>query len=245
MKDPKQINVLVACEESQAVTLAFRKKGFNAFSADIQQSSGGYPCYHIMGDCLPLLENRHGISFTTEDGKHHTIDRWDCVIAFPPCTHLTNSGARWFQQKRIDGRQEKAIKFFDLFFHLDHVPFVSIENPHNIISGGSYIRKYFPSLVNCIHNYSQVVQPYEYGDHARKATCLWLKGLEPLKPTNIVEPELISYQLKDGRTTTFGKGIGQAEDENGKKYSFNDPMTAKIRSKTFEGIAQAMGEQWG
>ena len=98
MKDPKHINILVACEESQAVTLAFRKKGFNAFSADIQNCSGGYPQYHIIGDCLPLLENKNEISFTTEDGKDHTVDHWGAVIAFPPCTHLTNSGARWFEK---------------------------------------------------------------------------------------------------------------------------------------------------
>lgn len=238
MRKPKDINILVACEESQAVTIAFREKGFNAFSADIQESSGGYPQYHIMGDCLPLLENKHGISFTTEDGTTHTIDRWDCVIAFPPCTHLTNSGARWFQQKRIDGRQEKAIKFFNLFFKLDHIPYVSVENPHNIISGGSYIRKYFPQLVDCIHNYSQVVQPYEYGDHARKATCLWLQGLPTLKPTNIVDMGTIRNGFSVNAHATTVR-------YNGRCLPWGDPMVAKLRSKTYKGIASAMADQWG
>ena len=92
---------------------------------------------------------------------------------------------------------------------------------------------------------TQIIQPYEFGHPTKKSTCLWLKGLPSLKPTNVVEPESIEYHCKSGKTARFGKGIGQAVSENGKKYAFNDPMTAKLRSKTFPGIAKAMAEQWG
>lgn len=229
--------VLVACEESQRVATAFRAMGHIAFSCDVVECSGGHPEYHIRQDVLPLLNGN--AEFRTEDGtEHRIVGRWDLIIAHPPCTYLTVSGNRWFNverygEKAIKRQKERqaAYEFFMRFVTAD-CDRIAIENPIGYMN--THYRK--PD---------QIIQPYEFGHPTRKATCLWLKGLEPLKPTNIVEPELISYQLKDGRTTTFGKGIGQAEDENGKKYSFNDPMTAKIRSKTFEGIAQAMGEQWG
>lgn len=109
---------------------------------------------------------------------------------------------------------------------------IAIENPVGVM--GTAYRKA-----------DQIIQPYEYGHPTKKTTCLWLKNLPVLKPTNIVEPEIIEYKCKNGKIARFGKGIGQAMDENGKKYAFDDPMTAKLRSKTFPGIAKAMAEQWG
>lgn len=110
----------------------------------------------------------------------------------------------------------------------DHI---AIENPVGIMS--TIYRK--PD---------QIIQPYEYGHPTRKKTCLWLKNLPLLQPTNIVEPEIIEYHCKNGKIARFGKGIGQAIGDDGKKYAFDDPMTAKLRSRTFLGIAKAMAEQW-
>ena len=157
---------------------------------------------------------------------------WDMVIAFPPCTHLAVSGAKHFAKKRRNGRQQMGIGFFLAFTALDHVPMVAIENPIGIMS-------------SLYREPDQIIQPYEYGHPTKKSTCLWLKGLPLLKPTNIVTPEIVEYKCKNGKIARFGKGIGQAEDGSGKKLAFNDPMTATLRSRTFPGIAKAMAEQWG
>ena len=150
---------------------------------------------------------------------------WDMIIAFPPCTDLAVSGARHFAKKRADGRQQRSIEFFMRFANVD-CPKVAIENPIGIMS--SHYRK--PD---------QIIQPYQFGDHARKSTCLWLKGLPKLIPTNIVDPGEI---LRGG--FSVGASLNYARDENGKIIPWNDPRTAKIRSKTFPGIARAMAEQW-
>ena len=151
---------------------------------------------------------------------------WDMVIAFPPCTDLAVSGAAWFKEKRADGRQMASIEFFMKFANC-RCPRVAIENPIGIMS--RYYRK--PD---------QIIQPYFFGDHARKSTCLWLKGLPKLVPTNIVDMGEIT---KGGHSV--GASSNYARDENGKILAWNDPRTAKIRSKTFPGIARAMAEQWG
>jgi len=148
--------VLIACEESQAVTMAFREKGIKAFSCDILPCSGGHPEWHIQGDVTQIL-----------------VKGWDMIIAFPPCTHLAVSGARWFAEKRADGRQQAAIDFFMLFANVD-CPRVAIENPVGIMS--TEWRK--PD---------QIIQPWMFGHGETKATCLWLNGLPLLKPTEIVE----------------------------------------------------------
>lgn len=219
------MNVLVACEESQAVCKAFRAKGHRAFSADIQPCSGGHPEWHILGDCLPLINGN--CTFQTMDTHTHTQDGpWDLLIAHPPCTDLAVSGARYFAQKQRDGRQQKAIVFF-MTLALANCPRVAVENPVCIMS--SAWRK--PD---------QIIQPYQFGHHARKTTCLWLRGLPKLKPTNIVDPGEIV-----GKGFSVGASLDMARDENGKIISWNDPRTAKIRSKTFPGIAAAMAEQWG
>lgn len=232
------MNVLVACEESQEVCKAFRARGHNAFSCDIQECSGGHPEWHIQDDVLRLIngfKNGYGVPFfTTNDGKNHdTPERWDLIIAHPPCTYLTVSGNRWFNVERYGGKaiqrereRERAVDFFMRFACAD-CDKIAIENPIGYMN--THYRK--PD---------QVVHPYFFGDPVRKATCLWLKGLPILHPTNKVEPNII----KD-RNTSYSGPAYYARDENGKILSWNDPRTAKARSKTYHGFALAMAEQWG
>lgn len=230
------MKVLVACEESQAVTSEFRKLGHEAYSCDIIECSGGHPEWHIMQDVLPLLNGN--CEFITTDGTSHKIEgNWDMILAFPPCTHLAVSGARHFDKKRVDGRQREGIEFFCQFLKADCSK-VAIENPIGIISG-DYIPKWFPDLAEKYGlpiKQSQIIQPYEYGHTAKKSTCLWLKGLPLLIPTEIVEPDLVKYTCKSGKEVTFSRHMVQGF-ENGDR--------AKSRSKTFPGIAKAMAEQWG
>lgn len=226
-----KMNVLVACEESQEICKAFRAKGHNAFSCDIQPCSGGHLEWHIQDDVLRIINGyKRGYGcpfFVTNDGKtHNTPERWDLIIAHPPCTDLAVSGARWFEEKRKDGRQQKAIEFFMNMVSADCEK-IAVENPVCIMS--SIYRK--PD---------QIIQPYQFGEHARKTTCLWLKGLPDLEPTDIVDPGEI---VKGG--FSVGASLNYARDENGKIIPWNDPRTAKARSKTFPGIARAMAEQWG
>ena len=209
------MKILVACEESQAVTIELRILGHEAYSCDIEPCSGGHPEWHLQQDVVPLLK-----------------EKWDMIIAFPPCTYLTVAGNRWFNVekygdkaiKRIRDREE-AIKFFMMFANADCEK-IAIENPVGIMS--TKFRK--PD---------QTIQPYMFGDKARKGTCLWLKGLPNLKPTNIVD----MGEIKAGGYSV-GANADCARDEGGKIIAWNDPRTAKIRSKTFPGIAKAMAEQW-
>ena len=213
------MKVLIACEESQTVCKAFRDKGHEAYSCDIKECSGGHPEWHIRGDVTFLLDYD-----------------WDLIIAHPPCTDLAVSGAKHFEKKRNDGRQRQAIEFFCKFLTCK-CPKVAIENPVNIING-DYISKHFPDLASKYGlpiKANQVIQPYEYGDKTKKTTCLWLKGLPKLKPTNIVEPDLISYTCKNGKKVTFSRDYCQG---TGKDRGYK-------RSKTYQGIANAMAEQWG
>ena len=148
------------------------------------------------------------------------------IIAFPPCTDLAVSGARWFPEKQKDFRQQKSVAFF-MYFVLAHCDKIAVENPIGIMS--SIYKK--PT---------QIIQPYEFGNPVRKSTCLWLKGLRPLLATEIVEPNIIN----DGKSTYSGPAY-YVKDENGKILSWKDPRTAKARSKTYPGIAKAMADQWG
>lgn len=170
------MKVLVACEESQAVTIELRRLGHEAYSCDIQACSGGHPEWHLKHDVIPLLS-----------------EKWDMIIAFPPCTDLAVSGARHFAKKRADGRQQRSIDFFMRFVNAD-CPKIAIENPIGIMS--SVYRK--PD---------QIIQPYQFGDHARKSTCLWLKGLPKLEPTDIVDPgEIVRGGVQRGRKSELCKG---------------------------------------
>jgi hypothetical protein len=220
------MKILVACEESQAVTKAFRAKGHEAYSCDLIECSGGHPEWHIMQDVIPLLNGR--CSFTTTDGESHTVDgRWDMIIAHPPCTRLCNSGQRWlywgdedYRSKKI-AEQQKAIVFF-MTIALADCERIVIENPSGIMS--SAYRK-----PDCIYN------PYDFeGETECKKTCLWTKGVPPLRPTREIPLP------KEDRTN----GIWRAHFD-GRKLAWNDPETARLRSRTPIGVAAAMADQWG
>ncbi len=202
------MRVLVACEESQAVTMAFRALGHEAYSCDIIPCSGGHPEWHLQQDVTPLLQ-----------------EKWDMIIAFPPCTYLTNAGARHLYkggtlnaERYKKGLEAKA--FFMAIYNAD-CPKIAIENP-------------LPSKIYKLPEETQVIQPWQFGHPYTKRTQLWLKGLPYLKPTNIVAPE---------RTWCPS---GSYSKEHGEKYKeMFTTDRAKNRSKTFPGIAQAMAEQWG
>ena len=235
------MNILIACEESQEVCKAFREKGHRAFSCDIMECSGGHPEWHIKGDVLPLLNG--DCQFVLQNGQTDKQDgNWDMIIAFPPCTHLAVSGAAWFEKKRLDGRQRKGIEFFGLFTQLKCEKVV-IENPIGIISG-DYIPKWFPDLAekyNFPLKYTQIIHPWMFGDNYAKSTCLWIKGLEPLKPLVTEQPELEWFEWIDSKT---GKNKRQPK-WFADAWHLSAEERAKVRSKTFHGIAKAMAEQWG
>ena len=229
------MKVLIACEESQTVCKAFRAKGHEAYSCDIIEPSGGHPEWHICGDVLPLLNGN--CDFYTMDDEFHIIDgKWDLIIAFPPCTHLAVSGAAWFEKKRADGRQREGIEFFCQFLNAD-CDRIAIENPVGIISG-DYVRKYFPDIAEQYvlpKKKKKKIHPWQFGDSFEKTTCLWLRGLQPLTPTNIVDRgEFITH--KSGKVKP--KWLADA-------FKLPPEERSKVRSKTFPGIAKAMAEQWG
>lgn len=232
------MKVLVACEESQAVTKELRKLGHEAYSCDIIPCSGEHPEWHIMQDVLPLLDG--DCEFLSMDGQAHTIKgKWDMIIAFPPCTHLAVSGTRHFEKKRSDGRQREGIEFFCKFLNAD-CERIAIENPVGIISG-DYIPKHFPDLAEKYglpKKPTQIIQPWMFGDNAKKSTCLWLIGLERLVPEITEEPELEYYEWTDGKT-------GKKKRQPLWYYKARSGNHGKKRSKTFPGIARAMAQQWG
>lgn len=205
------MKVLVACEESQAVCKEFRKLGHEAYSCDIVPCSGGHPEWHLQQDVLPLLK-----------------EKWDMIIAFPPCTYLTVTGNRWFNidrygEKAIQRHKDRkdAIDFFMTFANADCEK-IAIENPVGIMS--SEWRK--PN---------QIINPWQFGDAFEKKTCLWLKGLPELKPTNIVEiPPRKRFDSGKSMPSWYAEAWHLPKEER-----------AKLRSKTFPGIARAMAEQWG
>lgn len=178
-----------------------------AYSCDLLPTSGRHPEWHIQADALEVVKMQ-----------------WDMVLAFPPCTHLAVSGAKWFDQKRRDGRQYMGIGLFLAFTALDHVPKVAIENPVGIMS-------------RIYRKPDQIIQPWMFGDPYEKKTCLWLKGLPPLTPTNVVEPEARKAVGESGKTMP----AWYAEAWN----ASSPHERALIRSKTFPGIAKAMATQWG
>ena len=219
------MNVLIACEESQRVCIAFRNKGHEAYSCDILPCSGNHPEWHIIHDAIPLLNGLRG--FHTQNGKFHEINGWDMIIAFPPCTHLCVFGARWFEQKRKDGRQQEGIDFFMQFVNANCKK-IAIENPIGIMS--SVYRK--PD---------QIIHPWMFGDNYSKSTCLWLKGLPLLIPDVTEQPELEWFDWVDGKTGKKKRQPKWFADA----WHLPPEERAKVRSKTFLGIARAMAEQWG
>lgn len=214
------MKILIACEESQAVCIEFRKLGFEAFSCDIQDCSGGHPEWHIKDDILKVMN-----------------DNWDCMISFPPCTHLAVSGAAWFEQKRKDGRQQQGIDFFMQIVN-SPIKYKAIENPVGIMS-------------KLYRKPDQVIQPYYFGDEAQKTTCLWLFNLPPLyhneKP-NLFDDNVTHcykgdmYEWVDGKTGKIKRQPLWYAEAFLKKGTKNIGFE---RSKTFPGIAKAMANQWG
>lgn len=206
------MRILVACEESQAVTKELRRLGHEAYSCDIIPESGGVPEWHLQVDALELLKMK-----------------WDMIIAHPPCTYLTASSAiRLFNPDHTvkDQDREKkgweAREFFMKLYNAD-CPRIAVENPCPL--------RHFQ-----LPPYSQIIEPFMFGDPWRKRTCLWLKGLPPLQPTNIVEPKGLWVGSTSGRNKSSGriKSI----------YTLSSNRNSKTRAKTFPGIARAMAEQW-
>lgn len=205
------MNCLVACEESQAVTIELRKLGHNAFSCDLKPCSGGYPEWHIQDDVLKVIAE----------------GQWDVMIAFPPCTHLAVSGAKHFEQKRKDGRQQQGI---DFFMEMINAPIekIAVENPIGIMS-------------TIYREPDQIIQPYFFGDPFTKTTCLWLKNLPLLyhnSAPNLFDQEITHVEKGARHVTKSGKSLPSW---------YNLPPSEErntIRSKTFPGIAKAMALQW-
>ena len=195
----RSMKVLVACEESQEVCKAFRALGHEAYSCDIEPCSGGHSEWHLQCDALQIIKMR-----------------WDLIIAHPPCTDLAVSGARWFTEKRANGRQQAAIDFFMRFVNAD-CEHIAVENPVGIMS-----TKY--------RKPDQIIQPWMFGHPEKKATCLWLKNLPLLVPTNNVS-DYMKTLPKNQRERLY--------------YLPPSPDRANLRSKTFPGIAWAMAQQWG
>ena len=218
------MRVLVACEESQAVCKEFRKLGHEAYSCDIIECSGGHPEWHIQGDAILALR---GGQMTTMDGQTHDVGKWDMIIAFPPCTYMSNAGAcRMFPQNGVidPDRFAKAMKakeFFMAFYNAD-CDRISIENP-------------LPLSVVGLPEKTQVIQPYQFGHSYTKKTYLWLKGLPNLTPTDIVKP-VGPYVCGNSKIW---------KNQAAKGIVYGKEKSAKHRSKTFPGIAKAMAEQWG
>ena len=211
----RDINILVACEESQRVCEAFRKLGGKAYSCDIIECSGGHPEWHIMQDAIPLLNGK--CSFKTMDGIEHSIDgKWDLIIAHPPCTYLSNAGARFLYPKGVlnEERLAKGMIAKDFFMHFYNADCdrIAIENP-------------IPSKVYGLPPYTQTIQPWMFGHPVQKKTCLWLNGLPELQPTNIVEER-------------------QSTKIPGNWFNSGGKERQKNRAKTFPGIAKAMATQW-
>jgi len=205
------LKVLVACEESQRVCIAFRERGHEAYSCDLQDCSGGHPEWHIKGDALETIKSCE----------------WDLIIAHPPCTYLSNAGACRLYPKagELDMdrfRKGLAAKEFFLEIYNANCKRIAIENP-------------IPSSVYSLPPYSQIIEPYEHGDPYTKKTCLWLKGLPELVPTNIVKPI--------GPYVCGNAEIWKRQAANG--VVIGKEKSQKHRSKTFPGIARAMAEQWG
>ena len=203
------MRILVACEESQAVTIELRKLGHEAFSCDILPCSGGHPGWHIQKDVFEVMHKS-----------------WDMMIAFPPCTHLSVSGAKHFKEKIADGRQQQGVEFFMALVNAP-IPKIAIENPIGVMS-----TKY--------RKPNQIIQPWQFGDEAQKSTCLWLKNLPELLPTKIVgKGEFTEWISKKGvkkkQPTWYYDALKNAK---------SNEERSMIRSKTFPGIAKAMAKQW-
>ncbi len=221
------MKVLIACEESQRVCIAFRKRGHDAFSCDLKPCSGGHPEWHIRQNCLQVLNGR--CQFKTCNGDSYFVDRWDLIIAHPPCTYLANSGASYLDIERYGDyakerlkKRDEAIQFVLKIWNCD-CDKVCIENPLG------FIQEVMP--------YSQLIQPYYFGDPEKKSTLLWLRGLPLLKidRRKFVKPIMVYSHYE----STF---VPRWKE---KTRLFPNELRQTLRSKTFPGIAEAFAENWG
>jgi len=204
------MKVLIACEESQAVTIAFRNKGHEAYSCDIEPCSGGHPEWHLQQDVTEILKQK-----------------WDMIVAFPPCTYLTYAGIKHWDKPGREKLRNEAVEFFMMFVNADCKK-IAIENP--------------VGYMNTIWKKpKQIIQPYWFGENAQKRTCLWLRGLPKLMPTNVLPKPEPMYICQGEKCK--GRKINWCEGMRGIKGGQKE--RAKARSKTFPGIAQAMADQWG
>lgn len=203
------MRILIACEESQAVCKEMRKLGHEAYSCDIIPCSGGHPEWHLQVDATEFLKMQ-----------------WDMIIAHPPCTYLTNAGARWLYAGNSINKDRYAkgliAKDFFMKFYNANCEKIAIENP-------------IPSKIFGLPKYTQTIQPYEFGEPYSKKTCLWLKGLPPLLPTEIIADH-VPYVSSGSYSRTHDPKFKGVSRKGG---------AARVRSKTFPGIARAMAKQWG
>lgn len=238
------MKILVACEESQAVTIELRALGHEAYSCDIMECSGGHPEWHIKGDVLPLLspgkhygvyENVAILGLELQDGSMiNPPEKWDMIIAFPPCIYLTNAGTRHYSLKcnpveKVEARKIKRQEAFDFVMLIANADCdkIAIENPVGWLN--SQWKK--PN---------QIIHPYYFGDPVSKRTCLWLKGLPNLVDTNRLPKPEPMYICQGEKSK--GKKIGWCEGIKG--TTGGQVGRSKARSKTFLGIAKAMATQW-
>ncbi len=224
------MKILIACEESQRVCIEFRKKGHEAYSCDIQKCSGNHPEWHILDNALYVLG---GGKVKLQNGKWLTVDRWDLIIAHPPCTYLSHANTSGHSLKatpenRIEGATIERIHAMEFFMRCFQAPCekVAVENPVGIMN-------------SAFRRPDQIIEPYQFAEsvddsenYVMKRTCLWLRGLNPLKTNDLPKPD---------NAKLYGKW------SNGKAKNWTESSTrdAGIRSKTFTGIAKAMAEQWG
>lgn len=235
------MKVLIACEESQTVCKAFRDKGHEAYSCDIIEPSGGHPEWHIKGDVLPLLNGE--CTFRTLDAHIHTITgQWDMIIAFPPCTYLSNVATRQYSLKccpaeKVIARWEERARaaVFFMRFALANCNKVAIENPVGFMNTA------YRKADQIIHPYYFAESEADTENYHKKRTCLWLRGLPTLTRKTVL-PEPAPMYICKGKKSN-GKKIGWCEGMRNIKGGQSE--RAKARSKTFPGIAQAMAEQWG
>lgn len=228
------LKILIGCEESQAICNAFRDLGHEAYSCDLMDCSGGHPEWHVKGDVHQFFKNNGGYHFTTMDGAKHYIDKFDLMIFHPTCTYLCIAANKYYDEEKYGDKarerkqlREEAVDFFMECINAD-CDHIMVENPVSIMS--THYRK--PN---------QIINPYQFGHPIGKKTCLWLKNLPNLEPTQIVEPERIHSK---GRTGGYSGNSWYVTDENGKILSWRDPRTAIARSKTYPGIARAIATQW-
>lgn len=238
----EDINVLVACEESQRVCTAFRALGFNAYSNDVIACGGGHPEWHILDNALSVIG---GGTMKLQNGNWITIPHWDMIIAHPPCTYLSNVSVRHHSlamtpENRIEGRTIERINAMRFFMEMIRANsnHIAVENPVGIMN-------------TAFRKPDEIIEPYQFAagtddadNYVTKRTCLWLKNLPPLQKNTLPRPDNAAMfgRLKSGKPKNFEENHAKLQDW-ASFQSWADDATA--RSKTFPGIAKAMAEQWG